>query len=113
MKIDDIDLYNMPVWMGVLLEEVEETGRRELSKDSPQYSQMKEESDEILDHFDFISILIDRNRITRPMKMDVTEAKALSRFLALEHDMEDLLRIQMYLMGCRHTLEFLELAGLL
>ncbi len=47
------------------------------------------------------------------MKMDVTEANALSRFLALEYDMKDFLRMQMYLMGCRHTLEFLELAGIL
>lgn len=113
MKMDDIDIYNMPAWMGVLVDEIEETGRRELSKDSLQYSQMKEESEEILEHFDFISTLIDRDKIACPIKMDVTETKALSRFLALEYDMEDLLRIQMYLMGCRHTLEFLELTGIL
>lgn len=113
MKMDDIDIYNMPAWMGVLVDKVEEMGRRELSKDSLQYSQMKEESEEILEHFDFISTLIDRDKITCSMKMDVTEVKALSRFLALEYDMEDILRMQMYLMGCRHTLEFLELAGIL
>ena len=113
MKMSDIDLYHMPVWMGGIVDEVEETGRREMAAESPQYSQMKEESEEILEHFDFISTLIDRDQITHPMKMDVTEAKALSRFLALEEDMESLLRMKMYLMGCRHTLAFLELVGVL
>lgn len=45
--------------------------------------------------------------------MGITEARALSRFLALRNDMEALLRIKIYLMGCRHTIQFLRFAGLL
>lgn len=113
MKMSDMDIYNLPDWLGKIVDEIEEGGRKELLKESPQYAQMDEESSGILEHFEFISTLIDRDNITTPMDMGITEAKALSRFLALEHDMDDLLRIKIYLMGCRHTVLFLRLAGLL
>lgn len=95
------------------MDEIEERGRNELLKESPQYARMEEESSGILEHFEFISTRIDRDKITASMDMGTTEAKALSRFLALEHDMDDLLRIKIYLMGYRHTVQFLRLAGIL
>lgn len=113
MKISDMDIYHLPEWMGKIVDEIEDRGRNELLKESPQYARMDEESKEILDYFEFISTLIDRDKITTPMDMGITEAKALSRFLALENDMNDLLKIQIYLMGCRHTVQFLRFAGLL
>lgn len=73
---------------------------------------MAEEEHELLEEFLFISTLIDRDDITEEMKMDVTEAGALSRFLALEADMGSLVQLKMYLLGSRHTLEYLELTGL-
>lgn len=113
MKMSDMDIYHLPDWLGKIVDEIEERGRSELLKESPQYARMEEESSGILEHFEFISTLIDRDKITAPMDMGTTEAKALSRFLALEHDMDDLMRIKIYLMGCRHTVQFLKLAGLL
>lgn len=113
MKMSDMDIYHLPEWLGKIVDEIEERGRKELLKESTQYARMDEESSRILEHFKFISILIDRDSITAPMDMGITESRALSRFLALEHDMDDLLRIKMYLMGCRHTVHFLRLAGLL
>lgn len=111
--MSDMNIYHLPEWLGKIVDEIEEKGRKELLKESPQYVQMEEESKGILEHFKFISTLIDRDKITSPMDMGTTEAKALSRFLALEHDMDDLMRIKIYLMGYRHTVQFLRLSGLL
>lgn len=47
------------------------------------------------------------------MKLSVKKAKALSKFLALDADREDYERIQLYLMGCQHTIEVLQLLELL
>lgn len=113
MKMSDMDIYHLPEWFGKIVDEIEERGRNELVKESPQYAGMDEESSGILEHFEFISTLIDRDKITAPMDMGTTEAKALSRFLALDNDMDDFLRIKVYLMGWRHTILFLRLAGLL
>ena len=104
---------DLPEWLGKIVDEIEEKSRKELLKESAQYARMDEESSRILEHFKFISTLIDRDGITAPMDMGITEARALSRFLALENDMEALLRIKIYLVGCRHTVRFLRLAGLL
>lgn len=68
-------------------------------KESTQYALMDEESSRILEHFKFISTLIDQDGITAPIDMGITEVRALSRFLALESDMEAPLRIKIYLMG--------------
>lgn len=113
MKMSDMDIYHLPEWLGKIVDEIEEKSRKELLKESAQYARMDEESSRILEHFKFISTLIDRDGITAPMDMGITEARALSRFLALENDMEALLRIKIYLVGCRHTVRFLRLVGLL
>ena len=113
MKMSDMDIYHLPEWLGKIVDEIEEKSSIELFKESAQYARMDEESSRILEHFKFISTLIDRDGITAPMDMGITEARALSRFLALENDMEALLRIKIYLVGCRHTVRFLRLAGLL
>ena len=48
-----------------------------------------------------------------PMDLTLEQTKALSRFLALDADREDYERIQLYLMGCQHTIEVLQLLELL
>lgn len=111
MKLSDIDLYHMPIWMNKLVEELEETSQRELMEESSQYGQMAAEEHELLTKFRFISTLIDRDYIAEGFKLDVEEARALSRFLALEADRGSLMQLKMYLLGSRHTLEYLELAG--
>ena len=113
MKMSDIDIYQLPIWLGMIVDEIQEKCRKELLKESPQFISMESESHEILEHFEFISTLIDRDKITEPMNIDVTEVKALSRFLALEEDMRELIQIKTYFMGCRHTIQFLILAGVL
>ena len=47
------------------------------------------------------------------MELSVEKVKALSRFLELDADREDYERVQLYLMGCRHTLEALQLLEIL
>ena len=71
------------------------------------------EIDELLFQYPFISKLIDRDEIEEPMELSIKKAKALSRFLALDADREDYERIQLYLMGCQHTIEMLQLLELL
>ena len=112
MKIEDIDIYNLPIWACAIVDEISEKCKKEL-KNSPEYSRILKESDELLFKYLFISALIDRDEIEEPMKLSVKKARALSRFLALDADREDYERIQLYLMGCRHTLEMLLLLEIL
>ena len=112
MKIEDIDIYNLPIWACAIVDEISEKCKKEL-KNSPEYSRILKESDELLFKYPFISVLIDRDEIEEPMKLSVKKARALSRFLALDADREDYERIQLYLMGCRHTLEMLLLLEIL
>lgn len=112
MKIEDIDIYNLPIWACAIVDEISEKCKKEL-KNSPEYSRILKESDELLFKYPFISALIDRDEIEESMKLSVKKARALSRFLALDADREDYERIQLYLMGCRHTLEMLLLLEIL
>ena len=112
MKIEDSDIYNLPIWACAIVDEISEKCKKEL-KNSPEYSRILKESDELLFKYPFISALIDRDEIEEPMKLSVKKARALSRFLALDADREDYERIQLYLMGCRHTLEMLLLLEIL
>ena len=47
------------------------------------------------------------------MNLTKKEAKALSKFLALDADREDYEKIWLYLMGCQHTIKGLQLLELL
>lgn len=112
MKIEDVDIYDLPIWACAMVDEISEKCKKEL-KTAPEYSRILKESDELLFKYPFISTLIDRDKIEEPMKLSVKKARALSRFLALDADRENYERIQLYLMGCRHTLEIMLLLEIL
>ena len=112
MKIEDVDIYDLPIWACAVVDEISETCKNRL-KTSPQYSRIVEEIDKLLFQYPFISTLIDRDKIETPMNLTLEQTKALSRFLALDSDREDYERIQLYLMGCQHTIEMLQLLELL
>lgn len=109
MKINDIDLYNLPLWLNGVAEKLEEGCREELEKESDFYNEVLKESGEILDKYRFISTIIDGDTITKPMNLTVSELEALSRFWRLETDRKDMENLQMYLLGGRHMLELLQL----
>ena len=100
------------VYKRQVVDTVSENCKKRL-KTSPQYSRIVEESDKLLFQYPFISTLIDRDKIETPMNLTLEQTKALSRFLALDADREDYERIQLYLMGCQHTIEMLQLLELL
>ena len=112
MKIENVDIYDLPIWACAVVDEISETCKNWL-KSSPEYSRILKESDELLFKYPFISTLIDRDKIEEPMDLTLKQAKALSRFLALDADREDYERIQLYLMGCQHTIKALQLLGIL
>lgn len=112
MKIEDVDIYDLPIWACAVVDEISETCKNRL-KSSPEYSRILKESDELLFKYPFISKIIDRDEINEPIELSVEKAKALSQFLALDADREDYERIQLYLMGCQHTIEILELLEIL
>lgn len=112
MEVKDINIYDMPIWMCALVDTVSATCKKKL-KASPEYRKILKESDELLDDYRFISTLIDRDEIDEPMNLTLEQARALSQFLALDADREDYERIQLYLMGCQHTMEVLQLLKLL
>ena len=111
MKIEDVDIYDLPIWACAVVDEIDETCRKRL-KASPEYSRILKESDKLLLKYPFISKLFDRDEIDEPMELSIEKAKALSQFLALDSDREDYERIQLYLMGGRHILEVLQLLGI-
>ena len=112
MKIEDVDIYDLPIWACAVVDEISETCKNRL-KSSPEYSRILKESDELLFKYPFISKIIDRDEINEPIELSVEKAKALSQFLALDADREDYERIQLYLMGCQHTIEILQLLEIL
>ena len=53
MKIEDIDIYNLPIWACAIVDEISEKCKKEL-KNSPEYSRILKESDELLFKYPFI-----------------------------------------------------------
>lgn len=112
MKIEEVNIYDMPIWLCAVIDEISETCKKRL-KECPEYRSLVNESDELLFRYPFISTLIDRDKIEKPMNLTKKEAKALSRFLALDADRENYERIWLYLVGCQHTVKGLQLLELL
>lgn len=109
MTLKNFDVHNAPLWLNFVLKEVEQQCWSELKNDSESYQKILAESSDILDEHLFISNIIDGDPITEPMDLSVEEVRALSRFYVLECDRRDLQALEMYLLGCRHALEVMEL----
>lgn len=109
MNMKDFTIYDLPLWLNAGLEELDSKCTEQLKEDSDFYNEILEESSKILRQYPFLSALIDREVIQKPMELSMEETVALSRFLALENDRRDMENIEMYLLGCRHTLEALQL----
>lgn len=109
ISLKDFSIYKAPLWLNTLLEEMEERCQRELREDSEEYKKIIEESGRLMKKCPFIAELTDNGEFYKPLKFSSEETKALSRFLFLETGRRDWEGIQMYLMGCRDTLEILGL----
>ena len=104
--ITNIDLYNLPKWFSDLLEEVDLLCEEALAG-SVSYQKLKEERCCLLNQYDFLLILADKDRIAEPLELTQEETDALSRFFALEYDKARTENIQMYLLGGSHVLKLL------
>lgn len=112
MKIENIDICNLPIWACAIIDEINEMCRKRLMQ-LPEYRKILKESSALLEQYRFISTFIDRDEIEESMDLSVIQSKALSQFLALDSDREEYERIQLYLMGCQHTIEMLQLLDLI
>ena len=112
VRIDDIDIYNLPRWLEGIFEEVERICYETLEEESEFYKRVLEETHELLDKYDFLSTIADNDEIREPMNLSITEVQALSRFWVLETDRMSMEMVQMYLLGCRHMWELMELLGI-
>lgn len=86
MKLKDIDIHNLPLWLSSVCEAWERECENELKKESDFYNRVLEESSKLLEKHRFISTLIDQDEITEPMLLTTDETRALSKFLALDTD---------------------------
>lgn len=109
VRIDDIDIYKLPRWLEGIFEEVERICYETLEEESEFYKRVLEETHELLEKYDFLSTIADNDEIREPMNLSITEVQALSRFWVLETDRMSMERVQMYLLGCRHMWELMEL----
>lgn len=112
MRIDDIDIYKLPRWLEGIFEEVERICYETLEEESEFYKRVFEETHELLEKYDFLSTIADNDEIREPMNLSITEVQALSRFWVLETDRMSMEMVQMYLLGCRHMWELMELLGI-
>ena len=112
MRIGEIDMYNLPVWMNAVFNQVEQQCEKELERESETYRKIIEEEHILLDQYPFLSMLTAGDEITENMKLTVEEARALTRFLALEDDRRGIEAVKYYLLGGRGAVEMMELLGL-
>lgn len=112
VRIGDIDIYHLPAWLEGIFEEVERTCYEKLEEESEFYRKVLEETHALLDKHKFLSTIADSDEIEEPMNLNLEETKALSRFWLLETDRMSMERVQMYLLGCRHMGEAMELLGM-
>lgn len=112
VRIGDIDIYHLPAWLEAIFEEVERTCYEKLEEESEFYRNILSEVHELLDKHKFLSTIADSDEIEEPLNLNLEETKALSRFWLLETDRMSMERVQMYLLGCRHMWETMELLDL-
>ena len=112
MRISEIDLQSSAAWMNAVFEQVEKQCEEELERESETYRKIIKEEHTLLEQFPFLATLADGDEIAEGMELTVEEARALSRFLALEDDRRGIEAVKYYLLGGRGAVEMMELLGL-
>lgn len=112
MRIGDIDIYYLPKWLEAIFEEAKRTCYEKLEEESEFYRNTLNEVHELLEAHRFLSTIADNDKIKESMNLTLEEVKALSRFWVLENDRMSMEMVQMYLLGCRHMWEAMELLGI-
>lgn len=112
MRISEINLYHLPVWMNAVFEQVEKQCEEELERESETYRKIIKEEHTLLEQFPFLATLADGDEIAEGMKLTVEEVRALSRFLALEDDRREIEAVKYYLLGGRGAVGLMELLGM-
>jgi hypothetical protein len=113
MKIDDIDIYNLPKWLEGFFENAETVCRDTLEKESEAYRNILSETHDLLEKYRFLSTIADGDTITESMNLSMEEVKALSKFYRLEADRKTIEATQIYLIGAKHMWELMELLKLI
>ena len=98
--------------MNAVVEQVEKQCEEEVERESETYRKIVKEEHTLLDQYPFLSMLTAGDEITENMKLTVEEARALTRFLALEDDRRGIEAVKYYLLGGRGAVEMMELLGL-
>ena len=111
MRISEINLHNLPGWMNAVFEQVEKQCEEELERESETYRKIIKEEHTMLDQFPFLATLVDGDEISESMELTVEEARALSRYMALEDDRRGIEAMKYYLLGGRGAVEMMELLG--
>lgn len=112
MRIDDIDIYDLPMWLQAVFEAIERNCCKTLEAESEFYQAVLDETHELLDEYRFLSTLVDGDTIEEPMNLSIKETEALSKFWRLETDRREMETIQIYFMGAKHMWELMELLKL-
>ena len=113
MRKPNFEHLNLPIWMDAFLDELDLEIQAILTENSPNYLEIKEEIHQLLEKYPFISPIIDRDTVTEPLELSVSEVEALSSLFALENDRDYIERIELYLAGFRHATQFFSLIGIL
>ena len=95
--------------MNAVFEQVEKQCEEELERESETYRKIIKEEHTLLEQFPFLATLADGDEIAESMELTVEEARARSRFLALEDERRGIEAMKYYLLGGRGAVEIMEL----
>ena len=109
MNLKNFDIRHMPIWTHGIVNELEELCWNELKQECVPYNQILEERDALLNKYPVLSRIDDGGKITEPITLNLSESKALSEYLTLDGHRGDMEKFQMYLLGFRHMMNWLEL----
>lgn len=109
MTINDLNMHNLQHWYDRVFEIIQDNCQEELSNESKAYKAILDKCGVILEQYLQINTILDCNEINKPITFSIEELKAFSEYLVLDSERTDLEAVQMYLLGCRHTLQVLEL----
>lgn len=108
MMIDNVDFCDPTHWYDRFFDSILDTCREELWSGSSAYQEIEAKCNEILERYGNVDLVVDRSTVKKPITFSEDELAALSQYQKLDSDSKELEAVQMYLLGCRHTLQMLQ-----
>lgn len=111
MKETEFDPFNMPDFMQEFWLSMDDQADKELTQAYQSYQEHIKNMIDIEEKYSFMHMIVFEDAEINPVELSDAQVRDLRRYINIKQEIEDKKKVQHYILGCRHAIQFLKFVG--